>query len=128
MPAAFGRWLSLTGEPGTRSKNAIPGPAGAAARGRFTRNFVVQASAADWALVLLAAPRSSLASRRRGQRPELVFFQHDEVLVHCPAHSPTRSIAAVTAAAASASRLVFGAMSVTFPMTVAAVERDPDAK
>ena len=29
-------------------------------RGRFTRNFVVQASAADWALVLLAAVRRRL--------------------------------------------------------------------
>ena len=33
----------------------------ARARGRFTRNFVVQASAADWALVLLAGLRSRLS-------------------------------------------------------------------
>jgi len=32
------------------------------ARGRFTRNFVVQASAADWALVLLAGLRRRLSA------------------------------------------------------------------
>src|SRR5207344_1262254 len=32
------------------------------ARGRFTRNFVVQASAADWAIVLLAGLRRRLAA------------------------------------------------------------------
>ena len=39
------------------------------ARGRFTRNFVVQASAADWALVLLAGLRRRLAAM--GGRPGL---------------------------------------------------------
>jgi DNA polymerase I len=34
----------------------------------------------------------------------------------------------VSAAAASATRLVFGATPVSFPMTVAAVERYSDAK
>ena len=47
-----------------------PGPAQgrARARGRFTRNFVVQASAADWANVLVAALRRRLSGLpgRRG--------------------------------------------------------------
>ncbi|CAM5723832.1 hypothetical protein SBADM41S_03339 [Streptomyces badius] len=62
------------------------GPAGsggaARARGRFTRNFVVQGSAADWAL---AAPGRAAPDALRGPRAQLVFFQHDEVIVHCPA-------------------------------------------
>ena len=65
-------------------------------------------------------------TRRSG--PELVFFPHEAVLVHCPAHLADEVIAAVTAAAASASRMVFGATPVTFPMTVAAVDRYSDAK
>ncbi|CAM5721179.1 Bifunctional 3'-5' exonuclease/DNA polymerase OS=Streptomyces tendae OX=1932 GN=GUR47_19145 PE=4 SV=1 [Streptomyces tendae] len=52
----------------------------ARARGRFARNFVVQGSAADWALLLLAGLRQALT----GMAAELVFFQHDEVIVHCP--------------------------------------------
>ncbi|HEV8650200.1 MAG TPA: hypothetical protein VG276_12510, partial [Actinomycetes bacterium] len=65
-------------------------------RGRFTRNFVVQASAADWALVWLAAVRRRLADPAATDltpadptgRPQLVFFQHDEVVVHCQAKGP----------------------------------------
>ena len=37
----------------------------ARARGRFTRNFVIQATAAEWALALLAALRAALAGTRR---------------------------------------------------------------
>ena len=50
-------------------------------RGRFTRNFVVQASAADWAAVWLAGLRTDLADVPGA---ELVFFQHDELIVHVP--------------------------------------------
>jgi DNA polymerase family A len=129
-PPPSADWVSLTAESGDPDSERDPGAGRALrARGRFTRNFVVQASAADWALVLLAALRTSLAGLGDpGERPELVFFQHDEVLVHCPAGLAGDVIAAVTAAAASATRLVFGATPVTFPMTVAAVERYSDAK
>ena len=50
--------------------------------GRFTRNFVIQASAADWAAVWLSGLRRDL---RRVDGAELVFFQHDELVVHVPA-------------------------------------------
>ncbi len=39
------------------------------ARGRFTRNFVVQASAADWALVLIAFCGRAAGGARRGRGP-----------------------------------------------------------
>ena len=55
------------------------GAARARARGRFTRNFVIQATAAEWALALLATLRTALA----GSPARIVFFQHDEVIVHC---------------------------------------------
>jgi DNA polymerase I len=104
-------------------------------RGRFTRNFVVQASAADWALVLLAAVRRRLADRPEGlgppdrpTGPHLVFFQHDEVVVHCPREDADRVAAAVRDAAEESRRLVFGDTAVRFPLSVAVVDCYADAK
>ncbi|MFJ9411790.1 bifunctional 3'-5' exonuclease/DNA polymerase [Streptomyces sp. NPDC101393] len=98
----------------------------ARARGRFTRNFVVQGSAADWALVMLAAVRRSLSEA--GLRAELVFFQHDEVIVHCPAEEAETVSRAVTAAADAAGRIAFGQTPVRFPFTTAVVDCYADAK
>ncbi|WFB08176.1 bifunctional 3'-5' exonuclease/DNA polymerase [Streptomyces sp. LX-29] len=100
--------------------------AGARARGRFTRNFVVQGSAADWALLMLAALRQSLTAA--GLRAELVFFQHDEVIVHCPAEEVPRVEEAIRAAGDRAGSIAFGATPVRFPFTIAAVESYADAK
>ncbi|WP_030574448.1 bifunctional 3'-5' exonuclease/DNA polymerase [Streptomyces aureocirculatus] len=96
----------------------------ARARGRFTRNFVVQGSAADWALLLLAALRRATA----GMRAELVFFQHDEVIVHCPQEEAEAVVAAVREAGDLAGRIAFGETPVRFPFTVAVVECYADAK
>ncbi|MEJ3651731.1 bifunctional 3'-5' exonuclease/DNA polymerase [Actinomycetes bacterium KLBMP 9759] len=89
-------------------------PAAARARGRFTRNFVVQATAAEWALVLLAELR--LALRSSGTGAQLVFFQHDEVLLHSPAEFADDVAELVRAAALTAGRRLFGATPVRFPM------------
>ncbi|MFD6971174.1 bifunctional 3'-5' exonuclease/DNA polymerase [Streptomyces sp. NPDC059949] len=94
------------------------------ARGRFTRNFVVQGSAADWALLLLAALRQATA----GMRAELVFFQHDEVIVHCPAEEAGAVVEAIRAAGDRAGRIAFGDTPVRFPFTTAVVECYADAK
>ena len=96
-------------------------------RGRFTRNFVVQASAADWALALLAALRRRLASAGEG-RPELVFFQHDEVVVHCRQADADEVVAAMAEAADEARSLVFGDTPVRFPLGSAVVSCYADAK
>ena len=85
------------------------------ARGRFTRNFVVQATAAEWALCLLADLRGRLAEGSFGDS-ELVFFQHDEVVVHCRLADADRVSEAVSSAASTASRLMFGDTAVRFPM------------
>jgi DNA polymerase-1 len=100
--------------------------AGAAerARGRFTRNFVIQATAAEWALVLLARLRTALD----GTPAELVFFQHDEVVVHCPKEWAERVVGAVEAAGDDARRLLFGDTPVRFPLGVSIVECYADAK
>lgn len=98
----------------------------ARARGRFTRNFVVQGSGADWALLVLAGLRRALA--RAGLRAELVFFQHDEVIVHCPAAEAARVTEMIATAADTAGRLVFGPTPVRFPFTTAVVDCYADAK
>ncbi|WP_030260268.1 bifunctional 3'-5' exonuclease/DNA polymerase [Streptomyces violens] len=100
--------------------------AGTRARGRFTRNFVVQGSAADWALLVLAGLRRSLHDA--GMQAELVFFQHDEVIVHCPEEEAPAVAQAITTAADLAGRLAFGPTPVRFPFTTAVVECYADAK
>ncbi|MEV0451347.1 bifunctional 3'-5' exonuclease/DNA polymerase [Streptomyces sp. NPDC050600] len=104
----------------------VPGYAStdARARGRFTRNFVVQGSAAEWALLMLASLRRALA----GMRAELVFFQHDEVIVHCPAEEAAAVTEAIRAAGDEAGRIAFGETPVRFPFTTATVERYSEAK
>ncbi|WP_432054515.1 bifunctional 3'-5' exonuclease/DNA polymerase [Streptomyces sp. bgisy022] len=113
-------------EPTSEARPWVPGYAStdARARGRFTRNFVVQGSAADWALLLLAALRKALADRAA----ELVFFQHDEVIVHCPAEEAEAVVTAIREAADLAGRLTFGETPVRFPFSTAVVECYADAK
>ncbi|WP_306363562.1 bifunctional 3'-5' exonuclease/DNA polymerase [Nocardia sp. CC227C] len=98
----------------------------ARARGRFTRNFVVQGSAADWTLLVLAGLRHTM--HHAGLRAELVFFQHDEVIVHCPEEEAATVATAITDAAANAGRIAFGRTPVRFPFTTAVVECYGDAK
>jgi DNA polymerase-1 len=99
-------------------------PRHARARGRFTRNFVVQGSAADWALLMLAALRKSLTPLKA----ELVFFQHDEVIVHCPADEAEDVSAAIQQASDLAGTLTFGPTPTNFAFTTAIVETYADAK
>lgn len=118
-PPPSARWRELTeeaGEPGAGSASR--------ARGRFTRNFVVQASAADWALVLVA----NLRARLGHGLAQLVFFQHDEVIVHCPASLADDVVRAGADSAKDAVRQVFGQTNVVFPLTTAVVSCYGDAK
>jgi DNA polymerase-1 len=99
--------------------------------GRFTRNFVVQGTAAEWALCWLADLRNRLwrlaPDAPPGQRPHLVFFLHDEVVVHTPEHLAEAVTEEVRAAAAVAGRLLFGNFPVDFPLDVAVVRSWADA-
>ncbi len=106
-------------------------PAAARSWGRFTRNFVVQGSAAEWALAWLAGVRRRLwrnDGRALHEQPHLVFFVHDELIVHSPGEQADEVETVLRDAAADAGRLVFGATPVSFPVTVAAVRRYSDAK
>jgi DNA polymerase-1 len=117
--------------------------------GRFTRNFIVQGTAAEWALCWMAEVRKALwaltatdaqgaqgakgAAGSRGQHPfataaHLVYFLHDEVIVHAPAEQAEQVAAIITESAAAAGRLLFGDFPVDFPLTVAIVDSYADAK
>ena len=100
--------------------------------GRFTRNFIVQGSAAEWALCWMANLRRALHESSGGtwitDSPHLVFFMHDEVVVHCQADRVDAVEAAIRTAAEEAGRLMFGALPVTFPLTVAIVDDYSQAK
>ncbi|HEY2790987.1 MAG TPA: bifunctional 3'-5' exonuclease/DNA polymerase [Micromonosporaceae bacterium] len=119
-------WQSWTGERPDQIEDVEDRSTGARARarGRFTRNFVIQATAAEWALALLASLRTALA----GSPARIVFFQHDEVIVHAPEECATWAASAITAAGESATRLLFGDTTVAFPMGTAIVESYADAK
>jgi len=124
-PPASTAWRDAGLEPPEEvgSADSPQGGASGRARGRFTRNFVIQATAAEWALVLLATLRTAL----EGTGAELVFFVHDEVVVHCPAEESERVVAAVRDSAARAGRLLFGETAVRFPLDVSIVECYADA-
>ncbi len=99
--------------------------------GRFTRNFVVQGTGAEWALCWVADLRNRLW-RLGGDgplvsRPHLVFFLHDEVVVHTPLDLADAVVELVTEAAASAGRLLFRDIAVDFPLNVAVVRSYADA-
>lgn len=105
--------------------------------GRFTRNFVVQGTAAEWAVAWMANLRQRLtafdpvsnAAPAQGsgpvfaRRPHLAFFLHDEVIVHTPAQHADAVAEAVVAAAHEAGRQLFGSAPVDFRLDLRISER-----
>jgi DNA polymerase-1 len=93
--------------------------------GRFTRNFVVQGTAAEWALCWLGGIRGRLAAAFDGPFPEavphLVFFLHDEVIVHAPEEDAARVAEIIAEAAADAGRLLFGQRPAVVPLSCSIV-------
>ncbi len=100
--------------------------------GRFTRNFVVQGTAAEWALCWMASLRRRLTVLADDawltDAAHLVFFLHDELVVHCPAAATGRVEEEIREAADEAGRLLFGELPVRFPLTVAVVDNYGQAK
>lgn len=96
-------------------------------RGRFTRNFVVQGTAAEWALIWLAEIRHRVRRLPEAERPaaasgpfshqaHLAFFLHDEVILHVPEEQADAAASAVRDAAAVATRRLFGAFPIDVPL------------
>ena len=101
------------------------------AYGRFTRNFIVQGTGAEWALCWIADLRNRLWRLRQTgplvSRPHLVFFLHDEVVVHTPAALADAVAAQATEAAATAAGLLFRDLTIDFPLNVSIVRSYADA-
>ncbi|MFC4783873.1 bifunctional 3'-5' exonuclease/DNA polymerase [Nocardioides sp. MAHUQ-72] len=101
------------------------------AYGRFTRNFVVQGTGAEWALCWIADLRNRLWRMRDAgpltSGPHLVFFLHDEVVVHTPAELADDVAEQAREAAASAGALLFRDLPVDFPLNVSVVRSYADA-
>ncbi|GAA1357382.1 bifunctional 3'-5' exonuclease/DNA polymerase [Arthrobacter rhombi] len=127
-PAASERWL--TGQRATSAEEQRRADSSARTRGRFTRNFVVQGTAAEWALCWLADIRLRLRAVKAagGNDGELVFFLHDEVMLHVPAEAAERVSTMVQEAAERAATLMFGRIPVQFPVGVVTVDSYADAK
>ena len=60
--------------------------------------------------------------------PHLVFFLHDEVIVHTPAAQADVVAQIIVSAAETAGRLLFGDFPVDFMLTVATVDNYAQAK
>jgi DNA polymerase I len=101
------------------------------AYGRFTRNFVVQGTGAEWALCWIADLRHRLfdlgGEGPLEARPHLVFFLHDEVVVHTPAALAEAVVEQTRAAAATAAALLFREHPVDFPLNVSVVRSYAEA-
>ena len=104
--------------------------------GRFTRNFVVQGTAAEWAMCWMGSLRRMLwqlgggdaASETLTERPHLVFFLHDELIVHAPVGLAAEVAEAMRDSAAEAGRILFGEAPVEFPLSGAIVDSYAEAK
>ena len=101
------------------------------AYGRFTRNFVVQGTGAEWALCWIAELRNRLwllgGDGPLESRPHLVFFLHDEVVVHTPEALADAVAEQATRAAAAAAGLVFRDLAIDFPLNISVVRSYADA-
>ncbi|WP_017793505.1 bifunctional 3'-5' exonuclease/DNA polymerase [Leucobacter salsicius] len=143
-PLPGDEWLELQARatlPGASARDEREAKRVARDFGRFTRNFIVQGTAAEWALAWLADLRLRLneivwdeagdvgatPARASGpafaRRPHLAFFLHDEIIVHTPIALAEQVTAAVTESAAAAGRLLFGQSPVDFPLDVRVAER-----
>ncbi|MGM1016419.1 MAG: bifunctional 3'-5' exonuclease/DNA polymerase [Actinomycetota bacterium] len=102
-------------------------------RGRFTRNFVVQGTAAEWSLIWLAEIRHRLWNLPRSSEPaapsgafrdsaHLAFFLHDEVIIHSPAALADQVADAVREAADVATRRLFGSFPIDVPLDLRIAE------
>ncbi|MFC0674059.1 bifunctional 3'-5' exonuclease/DNA polymerase [Brachybacterium hainanense] len=105
-------------------------------RGRFTRNFVVQGTAAEWALAWLAGLRLRLARLPMlddasapasgpafSRQAHLAFFLHDEVIVHAPQEQADAAAQAIREAADAAGELLFPGSPVDFPLDLQISDR-----
>ncbi|MCW4464005.1 bifunctional 3'-5' exonuclease/DNA polymerase [Glutamicibacter sp. MNS18] len=100
----------------------------ARSRGRFTRNFVVQATAAEWALVWMAQTRHLVFSAGLHTRCRQVFFVHDELVFETEPELAEGLARAIRLGAHRAGQSLFGPQSPDFPVSIATVRSYAEAK
>lgn len=118
-------WLGRTSPLPPRWGDDERGGRQARAWGRFTRNFVVQGTAAEWALAWMAGVRRAI---RDVEGAALVCFLHDEVIVQAPQEQADAVAESIRDAAAEAGRLLFGTFPIEFPVQTAVVHDWSQAK
>ena len=135
-PRPSTEWMRLQSEAtGADADPAVVALARRRARdwGRFTRNFVVQGTAAEWSLIWLAEIRHRLqqipevfaeaaASGPFARSPHLAFFLHDEVILHVPLEYADAAATAVRDAAATATTRLFGSFPIDVPLDLRIAE------
>lgn len=135
-PRPSAEWMRLQADAtGADADPAVVALARRRARdwGRFTRNFVVQGTAAEWSLIWLAEIRHRLqqipevftaaeASGPFARSPHLAFFLHDEVILHVPLEHAEAAAEAVRAAAATATTRLFGSFPIDVPLDLRIAE------
>ncbi|WP_396453237.1 bifunctional 3'-5' exonuclease/DNA polymerase [Leucobacter aridicollis] len=139
-PEADADWREAQSQasmPGATPQDEQTARRSARERGRFTRNFIVQGTAAEWALAWLAeirkqlarVPASELAPAAESsgpvfsRRPHLAFFLHDEIIVHTPADQAAQVAQVVQAAATTAGNLLFPGGDVDFRLDLNITDR-----
>ena len=100
----------------------------ARSRGRFTRNFVVQATAAEWALVWMAHTRHLIHAAGLHTHCRQVFFVHDELVFETDEQLAAGLAHAIEQGAQRAGQTLFGPDSPGFPVSIATVRSYADAK
>ena len=134
-PATSEAWRTAqgrAGDPDATEADRARARRAAGDRGRFTRNFVVQGTAAEWALAWLGSLRTELAVLPSvdptgggeapasgpvfSRRAHLCFFLHDEIIVHTPIAQADRVADAVRRSAARATQILFGTFPLDFPL------------
>lgn len=125
---------SLAGGPDAAGAEESRARGWARERGRFTRNFVVQGTAAEWALLwlaeirhrLMALPPASLPAASSGpifrDRAHLALFLHDEVIVHAPAEQAQLVAGILRDAADAATARLFPGFDIDVPLDVHVAE------
>ena len=128
-PAAPQAWLKARSRASTEAEQRAVEAEGRS-RGRFTRNFIVQGTAAEWALCWMGELRRRMVAGRAAgvDTGELVFFLHDEIMLHVPAAQAQAVVDLVHESARSASELLFGKIPVDFPVTAVVVDSYDQAK
>ncbi|OIU88206.1 bifunctional 3'-5' exonuclease/DNA polymerase [Microbacterium sp. AR7-10] len=125
---------SLAGGPDAAGAEESRARGWARERGRFTRNFVVQGTAAEWALLwlaeirhrLMALPPASVPAASSGpifrDRAHLALFLHDEVIVHAPAEQAQLVAGILRDAADAATARLFPGFDIDVPLDVHVAE------